>query len=54
MWVQSLGLEDPLEKGMAAPVFLLGESLGQRNHGVIEWDTTRLKRLSMHRLLIKW
>ena len=28
-WVQSLGREDPLEKGMA--VFLPGESRGQRS-----------------------
>ena len=31
MWVQSLGLEDPLEEGMATPVCLLGESHGQRS-----------------------
>ena len=31
-WVQSLGQEDALEKGMAiTPVFLLGESHGQRS-----------------------
>ena len=31
-WVQSLGWEDPLEKGMATtPVVLSGESHGQRN-----------------------
>ena len=31
-WVQSLGWEDPLEKGMATtPVFLPGESHRQRN-----------------------
>ena len=31
-WVQSLGQEDALEKGMAiTPVFLPGESHGQRN-----------------------
>ena len=31
-WVQSLHQEDPLEKGMHLfPVFLLGESHGQRN-----------------------
>jgi len=33
MWktrVQSLGQEDPLEKGMATPVFLPGEFHGQR------------------------
>ena len=33
-WVQSLGWEDPLEKGMATtPVFLPGEFYGQRNLG---------------------
>ena len=32
MWVQSLGGEDPLGKGMATtPVFLSGESQGQRS-----------------------
>ena len=32
MWVQSLGREDPLEKGMEPPpVFLPGESQGQRS-----------------------
>ena len=31
-WVQFLGLEDPLEKGMATtPVFLPGETHGQRS-----------------------
>ena len=31
-WVQSLGPEDPLEKGMATPpVFLPGESHGQKS-----------------------
>ena len=31
-WVQSLGQEDPLEKGMATtPVVLPGESHGQRS-----------------------
>ena len=31
-WVQTLGLEDPLEKGMQpTPVFLPGESHGQRS-----------------------
>ena len=29
-WVQPLGQEDPLEKGMATPVFLPGEFHGQR------------------------
>ena len=32
MWVQSLGWEDPLEKGMGThPVFLPGESHGHRS-----------------------
>ena len=30
-WVLSLGSEEPLEKGMATPVFLPGESHGQRS-----------------------
>ena len=30
-WIRSLAWEDPLEKGMATQVFLLGESHGQRN-----------------------
>ena len=30
-WVQSLGWEDPLEKGIATPVFLPGEFHGQRS-----------------------
>ena len=30
-WVQSLGLEDPLEKGTAISVFLSGESQGLRS-----------------------
>ena len=31
-WVQSLGLDDTLEEGMATtPIFLLGESRGQRS-----------------------
>ena len=31
-WIRSLGLEDPLEKGMATtPGFLPGESHGQRS-----------------------
>ena len=30
-WVRSLGREDPLENGMVTPVFLSGESHGQRS-----------------------
>ena len=48
-WVQSLGWEDPLEKGMATtPVFWPGEFHGQRSltsyipWGHKEWDTTLL------------
>ena len=38
-WVQSLGWEDPLEKGMATHlVFLPGESQGQRSlEGYSPW-----------------
>ena len=46
-WVQSLGWEDPLGKEMVpTPVFLLGESHGQRSlagyspWGLTESDTT--------------
>ena len=45
-WVRSLGWEDPLEKGMATPVFLPGESPwteepgGQQSMGSQESDTT--------------
>ena len=40
-WVQSLSWEDPLEKGMVTtPVFLLGESHGQKNlDGYSPWVT---------------
>ena len=39
-WVQSLGWEDPLEKGMATPVFLSGKFHGQRTLvGYIHWVT---------------
>ena len=47
MWIQSLGQEDPLEKGMATtPVFLHGEYHAERNlagyspGGHKELDTT--------------
>ena len=51
-WVRSLGQEDPLEKGTATPVFLPGESHGQRSladyspwsHN--ELDTTEWLRFS--------
>ena len=54
MWVQFLGWEDPLEKGMTipTPVSLPGESHGQRSlmgynlWGLKESDTT--ERLSTH------
>ena len=45
-WIQSIGREDPLEKGMATPpVFSPGESRGQRSlagyivHGVAKSGT---------------
>ena len=43
-WVPSLGLEDPLEKGMAAHSSILaGESHGQRNlAGYSGWDCREL------------
>ena len=50
-WVQPLDREDALEKGLATPVFLPGESHRQRNlagyglWGYKEWDTT--KRLNV-------
>ena len=51
-WVQSLGQEDPLEKGMDTPVFLPREFHRQRNLAGCspwsrkEWDTT--ERLNTH------
>ena len=43
-WVQSLGWEDPLEKGMTTPpVFLPGESHGQRSlAGYSPWSCKEL------------
>ena len=47
MWVRSPGREDPLEEGMATPVFLPGDSHGQRNlacyspQGLKESDMTK-------------
>ena len=40
IWVQTLGQEDPLKKGMATtPVFLPGEFHGQRSLvGYSSWD----------------
>ena len=57
-WVQSLGQEDPLEKGMA-PVFLPGESCGQRSlvgyspqgckdSDMTEWLTLSLFKAHFH------
>ena len=51
--VQSLGQEDPLEKGMATtPVFLPGESHGQRSQvGYSPWvaqSQTRLNDYHFH------
>ena len=44
MHVQSLGQKEPLEEGMAAtPVFLLGESHGQRSlAGYSPWGCKEL------------
>ena len=42
-WVQSLGQEDPLEKEMATPIFLPGESHGQRSlAGYSPWGRKEL------------
>ena len=42
-WVQSLGLEDPLEKDMSTPVFLPGEIYGQRSLvGYSPWGCKKL------------
>ena len=43
-WVQSLGREDPLEKGMA-PAFWPGESCGQR--GLAGYSPWSCKELDM-------
>ena len=53
MLVQSLGQEDPLEKEMVAtPVFLPGESRGERNlAGYSPWgckESNTTERLSEH------
>ena len=41
--VQSLGQEGPLEKGMATPVFLPGESHGQKSlEGYSPWSCKEL------------
>ena len=56
MWVRFLGQEDPLEKGMATPVFLPGESHGQRSlegyspQGRKESD--RIKVTSLHFFIV--
>ena len=54
MQVQSLGREDPLEKGMITPVFLPGKYHGQRGlagyspWGCKESDITEGLTLSLH------
>ena len=66
-WVQSLGQEDPLEKGMAIhssilffffPVFLPGEFHGERSLvGYSPWDRKqwdRTERLTLHYLFPQW
>ena len=59
-WVQSLSLEDSLEKGMQTiPVFLPGEFHGQRSlavyspQGCKESDTTEWLRLPLFALVVK-
>ena len=59
-WVQSLGWEDPLEKGMATHlVFLPGESQGQRSlesyspWGHKESDTTEQLSVHTHTCILK-
>ena len=53
-WVQSLGREDPLEKGMVTPAFLPGEFHGQRSltgyslWGCEESNTTEQLSLKFH------
>ena len=43
IWVRSLGWEDPLEKGLATPVFLPGKSHGERSlMGYSLWDCKEL------------
>ena len=43
-WVQFLGWEDPLEKEMDTPVFLPGESHGQRSlEGYNPWGSQRVE-----------
>ena len=52
MRVQSLGREDPLEKGQPTPVFLPGESREQRSlagyRPRVGKSRTRLSQLSTH------
>ena len=44
-WLQCLGQEDPLQKGMATPVFLPGEFHGQRSlAGYSPWGHERVGR----------
>ena len=51
MWVPSLGWEDPLEEGMApTPVFLPGESHGQRSLVVEKPDTWTQKSKGLQRV----
>ena len=46
-WVQSLGWEDPLEKGEATHSSILAWRIPWSLHGIAESDTTEL--LSLHR-----
>ena len=43
IWVRSLGWDDPLEKGLATPVFFPGKSHGERSlKGYSLWDCKEL------------
>ena len=51
MQVQSLGQEDPLEEEILTPVFLPGESHGQRSLEGCLWDNKEsdmMEQLSVH------
>ena len=56
-WVQSLGQEDPLEKGMGqpTPVFLPGEFYGQRSLvGYSPWGHKELDMTERLTLSFTW
>ena len=53
-WVWALGGEDPLEKGMATPIFLPGEFHGQRSLvGYSPWgcrDSDMTEQLTLNKM----